>query len=1388
MPRQSKRVQTKKSPDAARPSRDLAAPRAEAAPVGPAPSRRRTLGMLAQDLSPVPSWWDGAIAAARAHHVNLIVFPAGHVWKPWTARQILHRLVGAERLDGLILVQWWPDQETFELSYEQYYKPLPVVNYQRWYANTSGVMADNYHGARDEMSHLLNEHGARRIAFIRGTEGIPSADDRYNAYVDGLTEAGIALDPALVFLGDFSAESGRAAVLAFWDERGLRPGEDFDAILSANDTMALAAMALLQQRGIRVPYDLPIIGFDDQFQASVSLPPLTTAKLPNFEMGYKAVEVLLAKLDGQDVPDKVLVPSQMLVRQSCGCPSPMVRAVALAEGSGSLVASGPSDIAAFEECLAPRREIICKMVVNSLGVAGKKLPSGWAKVLLDVFVDDVCRKTSNKSFITMFYEVLRQLSLIDVNVISGHNILSMFRRQIVSCLPVGLAQRAEDLMQQGRVLVQEVGEQLQYKAALEKQVYSDNLRDVGLALLGTFTLEGQMDILPHELEKLNIPVCYLSLYVNPEAPADKAELLLAYDERGRLTLPEDMRIFPSRQLLPDFLWSEEQVHCLIIEPLHFQDTPLGFVLLAAGSEDGQVYETLSRQISVALYGALLNRERTRLMEESQSRAMQFRTAAEVARAASSILDLNVLLPQAVNLVRERFGLHYVGLFLVDAQGRQAVLRAATGEAGERMLAQDYAVAVDDASRIGQCVSSGVARVVLDTAEESESAPHESALLPGTRSELVLPLISRGATLGALTVQSERPAAFSQDAITVLQTMADQLSNAISNAQLYGALLHEQSLMDSLMDNVPDHIYFKDLQSRFVRISASLLTQFGVEKVSDVIGKTDLDFFTEAHARPAYETEQEIIKTGKPVLSIEERETWPDRADSWVLTDKLPLYDERGVITGTFGISRDVTTLKIVEARLAEERNLLRTLIDSLPDSVFVKDCESHFLMANAVQLQALQAKSYEEILGKTDFDFFPQELAARHYTEDRRIMASGEALRNVEDALVNPLSGETLWVSYSKVPLRDTEGHLIGFVGLTRDITELKKTEAALERRNLLLQTSTEVSRLSDIFLAQDVLFPQVVDLLRERLNLYYVGLFLVEGPQIVLRAGSGDAGRQLLAQHYSLRMGESAPPVQAVTQVDVCLVEDINPDARRRAHPLLPATRSELALPLAVRGVALGALTLQSDQPHGFGTEDVVVLRTIADQLTSAVENLRLLMQTQTTLEEMQATQRRYQQQAWSAYLDMAQATRYETQSAETPLKDIVLLPEVEQVLDQQHTLVSSGTADDHAALVVPITLRDQVIGVLGIHDNDQNREWTSDDIALVEAVAERMGQAVETLRLLDETQRSAARDRLTSSVANQMRASLDVETVLQTAVRAIGESLGLHDLTIELESQDTD
>jgi len=139
------------------------------------------------------------------------------------------------------------------------------------------------------------------------------------------------------------------------------------------------------------------------------------------------------------------------------------------------------------------------------------------------------------------------------------------------------------------------------------------------------------------------------------------------------------------------------------------------------------------------------------------------------------------------------------------------------------------------------------------------------------------------------------------------------------------LAYERDLLRALMDNAPDHIYFKDAESRFIKSSQAQAVQFGVASSDELVGKTDFDFFSEEHARPAFEAEQEIIRTGKPLIGMVEREIWKDgRKESWVLTTKMPFRNKDGKIIGTFGVSKDITMLKDAEAKLEQVHKDLLT--------------------------------------------------------------------------------------------------------------------------------------------------------------------------------------------------------------------------------------------------------------------------------------------------------------------------------------------------------------------------------------------------------------------------------------------------------------------------------
>jgi GAF domain-containing protein len=236
-------------------------------------------------------------------------------------------------------------------------------------------------------------------------------------------------------------------------------------------------------------------------------------------------------------------------------------------------------------------------------------------------------------------------------------------------------------------------------------------------------------------------------------------------------------------------WIEDEgISSVIGAPLLSGDQAIGAIMI--GSRNEFTYslqdEALLLSISSILASTLDNRQ---LFQQIQRRSIQLETSAEVSRIASTILDTNELLPRVADLIKTGFNLYYTGIFLVDQDGsksgepnRWAFLQAGTGEAGEKMIAEGHKLELGGGSMIGSAISSSQAKIALNTDEESQR--FRNPFLPETRSEMALPLVSRGEVLGALSIQSEQDRAFSQEDITSLQTMADQLANAIENARLF----------------------------------------------------------------------------------------------------------------------------------------------------------------------------------------------------------------------------------------------------------------------------------------------------------------------------------------------------------------------------------------------------------------------------------------------------------------------------------------------------------------------------------------------------------------------------------------------------------------------------
>jgi PAS domain S-box-containing protein len=718
---------------------------------------RPTIGLLSEAGTPYHNaLWAGVAGAASELDVNLIFYAGGHIGAPehdlYVQHNILYDLVAAEKVDGLLICGTLGNYVTTEefQGFVDRYRPLPMVSVLR----TPGlphVIGDSEKGMRDLVTHFIEVHGYRRIAFICGPEGSVEAAMRYRAYVDALAEHDLSLDLDLVAPGAFAYETGIDAIRLLLDERKV----EFEAVVAANDWMAFGALEVLEERGMRVPEDIALGGFDDTREAMASRPALTTVRQPIHELGRAGVEVLLKLLAGEPVPEQTMLPTKLVVRQSCGCSDPVVAHAA--------VGSWKRKRESLQGAVAVQREAILSEMVQAVEGPALVFSSKWADRLLDAFLEEMSpgsaasKPSLQGPFLLALSDVLQQVTAVGGQVSDWQTVISVMRRCLLPYLTnVAVLARAEDTFSQGRVMIGRMAQWNWARQGVEDTQQAEELGYLSGDLVAAVGTEQILDVLTHRLPRLGFSAFYLSLYDEQKRPSEWSRLALAYDSGGRVEMDADGRRFPTRQLIPDELFPQERRYTWAVESLELRENQFGYIVFE-GSQDGGIYGILARQISSALQGALLVR---RIQERS----------AELAR--------------------------------------------------------------------------------------------------------------------------------------------------------------QQYILDTFMGNVPDSIYFKDLESRFTRMNKALARHFELGDPAEGVGKSDYDFFPEDQAQPKYEQEQEIIRTGEPILNLEE----PDGIEHWALTTKMPLRDERGEIIGTFGISRDITAMKQAQAALEQayaevERQVAERTVD-----------------------------------------------------------------------------------------------------------------------------------------------------------------------------------------------------------------------------------------------------------------------------------------------------------------------------------------------------------------------------------------------------------------------------------------------------------------------------
>ncbi len=572
-------------------------------------SHPSTIGMLTARLNgPTEiNLWHGVADRIVERNVNLICFSGGIPRLPQqyeSQKNILFDFAGQSNVDGLLI---WANILSHNLdpsgleAFCQNYTPLPIISMGMVLPSFPSIRIDMREGMHKLLSHLIKNHGRRKIAFIRGPEVSQDAEERYQAYIEALKQFDLPFHSGLVVSGDFRRHSGTEAVRQLLETE--RAG--FDALVSANDNMAIGAMQALQAHGIRIPDDVIVAGFDDIEETRAITPSLTTVRTPWHLLGSQSVDLVLSKLAGEVVPDQILLETEIICRQSCGCQQMVtddLQTYVVDHQPG--LAINNQDLPVASPKYGDIREDLYR-ILSSLAPI-RELEAGLARKVSDDFLADIQSKMEAPGAFIQTLEGLLLAFSTGTEILEWLDVLNFIRTKVNT-----LFQSKEDivnahaLLENGFALVGEMAHRQQLNQRLEAIEQTDRLNRIVQTMATTYDIEVLMKLLAQELPGLGIQSCFLSLYDEKGATPAWSRLILAFLGQERLPLDKGGIRFPTRQLVPQGMLPKDRRTAFDVEALYFQEEQIGFVLFEIGPRDGDVYTTLRGHLSSALKSAEL---------------------------------------------------------------------------------------------------------------------------------------------------------------------------------------------------------------------------------------------------------------------------------------------------------------------------------------------------------------------------------------------------------------------------------------------------------------------------------------------------------------------------------------------------------------------------------------------------------------------------------------------------------------------------------------------------------------------------------------------------------------------------------------------------------------
>lgn len=522
-------------------------------------------------------------------------------------------LIQPGNLDALILSTstlkiYLPDNRLQDLY--RSFLPLPVISIGISLPGVPGILVDNRQGIQQAVNHLIKVHQCRNIAFIRGPHNNDEAEDRYSAYQDTLRENGLQFDPGLIGEGQFTKESGKKAMAELLNHKNTH----FDSILAANDDMALGALEVLMEKGIKVPEEVKLIGFDNTDRARFAPIPITSVEQPVRDLGRKAAAMAIEGANGPELPASVLFPTKLVCRDSCGCISDSIQLIH-SQWDENKASNGSKD---SHHALFP------KVALHYEKFYRKPLRPGFEGPLAR-FQESAFDRNKHSTYLLELKSILQQEMQQKLDIQDWNNVFSLIHNEyMASREDMEHFDLAELLIQKVRVMI---GEMLLLGQANQKITFVDDvflLRNAMHDFSTTLYIDELMERMVANLPQLGVSSCYVVFYEEPVIVEDllnwkmpeKGELIMAYNNAGNLLENRTKIVFNTRELLPAGVITADKAYKLLVKPLYFNVEQFGYILFEISVRNEIIYETLCVQISSMIKASLLYAEQAKAEKKS----------------------------------------------------------------------------------------------------------------------------------------------------------------------------------------------------------------------------------------------------------------------------------------------------------------------------------------------------------------------------------------------------------------------------------------------------------------------------------------------------------------------------------------------------------------------------------------------------------------------------------------------------------------------------------------------------------------------------------------------------------------------------------------------------